>query len=111
MSRWCHAMSQTSNNIMWKFMQHHLLYLVQHRYEQIVNWYNDLAKENPDIVKFIESIGKSVEGKDQPAVHITAASSGVKQIYFQCQIHASKVTLARELHTITVSPSPVNYCQ
>ncbi len=66
----------------------------QHRYDEIVDWYknklgNDVEK---NVVKFVSSIGKSVEGRDQPAVHITAAENpeNKMQIYFQCQIHASK---------------------
>lgn len=64
--------------------------LVQHRYADIVNWYENLASNNPTIVKYVASIGKSVESRDQPAVHITGASGSVNKIYFQCQIHASK---------------------
>ncbi len=52
-----------------------------------MKWYEELASSNPGIVKFVASIGKSVEGRDLPAVHI---GTGAKQIYFQCQIHASK---------------------
>ena len=38
------------------------------------------------------SIGKSVEGRDMPAVHITAATAANHpKIYFQCQIHARKL--------------------
>jgi len=60
-----------------------------HEYEEIVNWYSELSMDNPDIVKFVPSIGKSVEGRDMPAVHITAStSSDTMKIYFQCQIHA-----------------------
>lgn len=71
-----------------------LISFSQHEYEEIVNWYKDLASQNPNIVKYVESIGKSVEGRDQPAVHITSSSStNVKRIYFQCQIHASMCTI------------------
>ena len=62
----------------------------QHRYDAIVEWWSKLAEDNPDLVKYEESIGKSLEGRDQPAVHITASMEpDVKKIYFQCQIHAS----------------------
>jgi murein tripeptide amidase MpaA len=63
---------------------------VQHRYADIVKWYEDLANNNPNIVKYVESIGKSVEGRDQPAVHIAGENPNGNKIYFQCQIHASK---------------------
>ena len=63
---------------------------MQHRYGDIVEWYSKLADDNSDIVKFFESIGKSYEGRDQPAVHITANAEADKKIYFQCQIHASE---------------------
>ncbi len=56
-----------------------------------MDWWEKLAEDNPKLVKYTESIGKSFEGRDQPAVHITASENlDVKQIYFQCQIHASK---------------------
>ena len=68
------------------------LFGAQHRYEDIVKWYQDLADKFPDLTKYVPSIGKSVEEQDQPAVHITAATDPdpTKKIYFQCQIHASK---------------------
>ena len=57
----------------------------------IVNWYNQLANDYGDIAWFVDSIGKSVQGRDMPALHITnAATSSPKTIYFQCQIHASE---------------------
>ena len=67
---------------------------MQHRYADIVKWYEDLASNNPTIVKYVASIGKSVDGRDQPAVHIRGEEnqSGNK-IYFQCQIHASKTLI------------------
>ena len=67
--------------------------MVQHRYDDIVKWYQDLAEKFSDLVRFVPSIGKSYEGRDQPAVHITAATEDTKKIYFQCQIHASKKLL------------------
>jgi len=53
-----------------------------------------LAGDNEE-VKYEESIGKSIEGRDQPAVEITAAVTDVNIIYFQCQIHASKLAALR----------------
>ena len=67
-----------------------LILILKHEYPDIVNWYEELSKKFPEIVKFVPSIGKSVEGRDMPAVHITASSTDALKIYFQCQIHASK---------------------
>ena len=66
------------------------LSISQHRYDAIVDWWTKLATDNPDLINFV-TIGKSLEGRDQPAVHITASmDEKVKTIYFQCQIHASE---------------------
>jgi hypothetical protein len=54
-----------------------------HQYEEIVQWYKNLCAE--DKCQYFDSIGKSYEGRDQPAVHI---GSGPLNVYFQCQIHA-----------------------
>lgn len=62
----------------------------QHPYEEIVEWYSNLATNNPTLVKFTESIGKSYEGRKMPAVSITGGSGSKKIIYSQCLIHASK---------------------
>ena len=67
--------------------------VIQHRYADIVKWYEDLATDNPDIVKFNPSIGKSYEGRDMPAVTISKAEEPDKVIYSQCQIHASKINI------------------
>ena len=69
-------------------MSHFLL--LKHEYPDIVNWYEELSQNFPEIIKFVPSIGKSVEGRDMPAVHITASTADALKIYFQCQIHASK---------------------
>ncbi len=57
-----------------------------------MQWYKRLASNHKDIVTYNASIGKSVEGRDLPAVHI--GTTGKMQIYFQCQIHASKCVQA-----------------
>ena len=69
------------------------LFFLKHEYPDIVNWYEELSQNFSEIVKFVPSIGKSVEGRDMPAVHITASSADALKIYFQCQIHASKSPL------------------
>lgn len=67
---------------------------MQHRYDDIVQWYQDLETLNKYKVKYVGSIGKSYEGRDMPAVHIGKIDSeeAHPKIYFQCQIHASKHT-------------------
>lgn len=88
-------------------LRHHQVCVVpclQHGYSEIVEWYRKLAEEHGDLVRYVASIGKSLEGRDQPAVHI--GKGGNRIIYFQCQIHASKHTcnvhthnfLHREVH-------------
>ena len=54
-----------------------------------MGWYKELA-DNSDIVIHVESIGKSYEGRDQPAIHIVGKDDADMRIYFQCQIHARK---------------------
>lgn len=62
----------------------------QHPYDEIIKWYEQLAQDYESVVNYVPSIGKSLEGRDQPAVHITANPGTDKNfIYFQCQIHAS----------------------
>ena len=63
---------------------------MQHRYSEIVSWYQNLANEYEDIVKYSENIGYSIENRKMPAVHITSRKESDKKIYFQCQIHARK---------------------
>ena len=63
----------------------------QHTYKDIVEWYSDLAKQNPNLVKFVESIGNSMEGRNQPAVHITAAGTSQYRVFLQCLIHACEL--------------------
>lgn len=67
------------------------LLFIQHRYDDIVLWYHDQCLQFEEYCSFIPSIGKSVEGRDMPAVHIGYKSRVPEfKIYFQCQIHASK---------------------
>ena len=83
----------------------YFLCFLQHRYDEIVDWYKTLASDNSNVVKYVESIGKSVEGRDQPAVHITTANGNVNKIYFQCQIHASM----QKVNSIAISvPGPAS---
>ena len=77
---------------------------------EIVGWWKKLAIRYPKEVIFNESIGKSHEGRNIPAVVITSAPDDAKVIYMQCLVHASKsdtnmenknVTLKNKYSTIT----------
>ena len=47
------------------------------------------ADKHPDIMKYIPSIGSTHEGREMPAVHLTASKDpNRKKVYMQCQIHA-----------------------
>lgn len=60
-----------------------------HNYDAIVMWYKYQASNHSNLVRYVESIGKSYHGLDMPAVHITASTNPQRRkIYFQCQIHA-----------------------
>jgi len=60
-----------------------------HTYDEIVGWYSDIADEFPLITKLVPSIGRSFNGLDMPALHITGTATGAKKnVWFQCQIHA-----------------------
>ena len=82
-----------------------------------MEWYTELAASNPDVVKFVPSIGKSVEGRDQPAVHITDGWQAKDKVYFQCQIHASKMInvlstyLLKTIIIIVITPQSSNFSQ
>ena len=58
-------------------------------YDQVQQWYKKLSEQFPELVKFVPSIGKSLEGRDLFAVHITApTTTPKKQFYFESLIHA-----------------------
>ncbi|KAJ3277722.1 hypothetical protein HK104_003036 [Borealophlyctis nickersoniae] len=61
-----------------------------HRYADIRTWYQTLSTQYPDLVTFVPSIGKSVEGRDIFAVRITnkASTGAKKQYWFQGLQHA-----------------------
>merc|ERR1711970_715825 len=46
-------------------------YTRYHRFDEIVKKTKALAKEHPELSEFIPSIGKSVEGRDIPVIHLT----------------------------------------
>ena len=63
-------------------------------YDDVKAWYLKLSQTFPDLVQFVPSIGKSLEGRDLFAIHLTAPSSSFtrattkKLFYFQSLIHA-----------------------
>ncbi|KXN65435.1 hypothetical protein CONCODRAFT_12973 [Conidiobolus coronatus NRRL 28638] len=60
-----------------------------HTYEEIKTWYCQHAQNNVGIVKFVPSIGKTIEGNDIFAVHLTNPNGvAKKKIWFQSLIHA-----------------------
>lgn len=60
-----------------------------HDYDSIKNWYKMKAEANSNIMKYNNSIGSSHEGREMPAVHLTASNNpNRKKVYMQCQIHA-----------------------
>ena len=47
------------------------------------------ASANSNIMRYIPSIGSTHEGRDMPAILLTASKSpNRKKVYMQCQIHA-----------------------
>ena len=62
-------------------------------------------------MKYTQSIGKTHEGRDMPAVKLTASTDpNRKKVYMQCQIHAREYTRTHKLInmlTIPLSLSPV----
>jgi murein tripeptide amidase MpaA len=60
-----------------------------HRYSEIVAFTQELAGKYPNIATFIPSIGKTVEGRDIPAIQITGSKDpSPKRIWFQGGQHA-----------------------
>ncbi|KAI0244404.1 hypothetical protein L0F63_003033 [Massospora cicadina] len=72
-----------------------------HRLDEIVNWYRALAKKHPTVVKFIPSIGKSAEGRNLSAIHITNSNhKQKKKVWFQSLIHAREWITAPTLQYV-----------
>ncbi len=65
-----------------------------HNHQQITDFCNDLAKAYPDLVK-VEVIGKSYEGRDILALHITDFTTGKPEhkpgFYIDGNIHANEL--------------------
>lgn len=63
---------------------------IYHTYDEIKSWYQSLAAQNPEVVHFEPSIGKTHENRDIFALRInrTPIDSNKKQIWVQSLIHA-----------------------
>ncbi|KXN64594.1 peptidase M14, carboxypeptidase A, partial [Conidiobolus coronatus NRRL 28638] len=60
-----------------------------HTYDEIKDWYTQHAQNNQGIVKFVPSIGKTLQGNDIFAVHLTNPNGAAKKkIWFESLIHA-----------------------
>ena len=62
-----------------------------HRFDDIRAWYGSLAERFPNLVTLVPSIGKTHEGRDIFALHLTQSNATVTQkpqVYIQGQIHA-----------------------
>ncbi|KXN66904.1 peptidase M14, carboxypeptidase A, partial [Conidiobolus coronatus NRRL 28638] len=60
-----------------------------HTYDEIKAWYSQAAANNTDAVKFVSSIGKTLQGNDIFAVHLTNPNGAAKKkIWFESLIHA-----------------------
>jgi len=63
-----------------------------HTYDEIHKWYRDLNSEHPSLTKYVNSIGKTYEGRDIMAFHVTAPkkddNNKKRKIWIQCQLHA-----------------------
>ena len=58
-------------------------------YDKVKEWYKKLSEQFPELVRFVPSIGKSIEGRDIFAIHLTSPVKGTKkQFYFESLIHA-----------------------
>ena len=55
-------------------------------------WYKNESVAYSALCKYNESIGKSVENRDIPALHISKVKTEDHfRIYFQCQVHGSEL--------------------
>ncbi|KXN64638.1 Zn-dependent exopeptidase, partial [Conidiobolus coronatus NRRL 28638] len=60
-----------------------------HTYDEIKAWYTQHAQNNAGAVKFVPSIGKTLQGNDIFAVHLTNPNGAAKKkIWFESLIHA-----------------------
>ncbi|KAI9025455.1 carboxypeptidase [Hyaloraphidium curvatum] len=64
-----------------------------HRRDAILKFYTYLQDTYPHLIKLVPSVGKTFEGRDLFAVHITSSTNGSdasskKRIWFQSNIHA-----------------------
>ena len=76
------------------------LFTMQHPLNEIETFFRDLAEKHDNLVKFVDSIGKTTLKKRMFAVHITDSDNDVQEkpkIYIQCLVHASKYYSLHEL--------------
>jgi murein tripeptide amidase MpaA len=62
-----------------------------HNYEEILSWFSDLARQYPSLLTWNASVGKTLEGRDLPALHLFDGSRGGRptaRIFWTGQIHA-----------------------
>jgi murein tripeptide amidase MpaA len=60
-----------------------------HSYDEIKAWYTQHAQNNAGVVKLVPSIGKTLQGNDIFAVHLTNPNGAAKKkIWFESLIHA-----------------------
>lgn len=79
-----------------------------HRYPAVLKFYKYLAEKNPDLVSVVDSVGKTHEGRNLFAVHLTSTKSNntapKKMIWWQSNIHArewiSGATTQYLIHTL-----------
>ena len=58
-----------------------------------------MATQYSELVKYVPTIGQSYEGRDMPAIHITANTAPETfKIYFQCQSHASELNICDRIY-------------
>lgn len=74
-------------------------FLSQHNLTGTYSWYRLLASHYPTKVHIVESIGRTHQGRDIMAVHVSdwsdghAGKSNKPKVYLQCLLHASKTNL------------------
>jgi len=65
--------------------------LEYHSYNDTKTWYQDLARQYPQIATFVPTVGKTWEDRDIFAFRITANNNQARpKIWIQCNIHARK---------------------
>ena len=92
---WFERYVSDHNDMIVHVLQTVVHFIFQHNLSAIYQWHRLLASNYPMRVHLVDSIGKTQQGKDIMAVHIsdwtTAAGDKPKaKVYLQCLLHASK---------------------